>query len=235
MGFPVDYEMGRAMSKYQEVRRKHVHEAVRNLVVKVICLDSGNNCVGFFNGFFYHDTEPLLITSGHIVEWNGATEYAAVFYQGTASEERVSLGKPIKVGAAAGMKNTPQGVAYMAREPDVAVFRISQQPPHPHRVAAAVAAVGDDVYSVGFKGVSEAALVFSEGIVTSLGLAGMSISAYADEGFSGAPVFNGDGRLVGMVQGINGDSTRTLQVNTVPSLTIHNFLKHVTPELPGLE
>jgi hypothetical protein len=231
--FPVDYELGRVVSKYRQERRKQVLNVVKHQVVKIVCSDGNGDCVGFFNAFFYLDTEPLLLTAGHIVGWNGATVYTAVLQQRTESELCVQLGQPIKVGAEAGMQHTAQGVAFMSRQPDIAVFRCPQQPPVPPRCSAAlIAATGDDFYSVGYKGVDEAQLVFSEGTITSVGLSGMVLSGCIDESFSGAPVFNSDGYLVGMVQG--GDGTAIMQVNMVPTYTIHHFLQTGEPVLPGL-
>lgn len=224
MNFPVDYELGAAVARHYEARRKSVYNACKNYVVKIICFTDDDKQCGFFNGFFYHDTAPYILTCGHIVRFEGATKYKALLFHGTSMEQQLDL-QLTKHG---------QEVKHMQFVPDVAVFTYScGQPLHPPRPFAATATVGDTVYVAGFKGCDEPQLVFSEGMVSYSGMGGMTITTYADNGFSGCPVFNMDGFIVGMVAG--GDGLTIKQVNTVPALTIHGWLISSDPVCPGLK
>jgi hypothetical protein len=51
----------------------------------------------------------------------------------------------------------------------------------------------------------------------------MLVTDYADNGLSGSPVLNLDGKLIGMVKG--GDTWQTVhQVATIPTHMIHSVL-----------
>ncbi len=63
--------------------------------------------------------------------------------------------------------------------------------------------MGDQVYVLGFSGCSNE-LNFTKGMVSSLHQGGFTITAYADNGFSGGPVFSTHMELLGMVRGGSG-------------------------------
>lgn len=237
MGFPVDYELGAAISKHHEFRRKAVYEATKNFVVKITCYKAENGIglkpCGFFNGFFYNTDTPLVLTSGHIDGFNGASHYKASFFYATSHWYECDL-QLVKTGPSIGQQTTSDGKVFNAHDPDVAVFSCDQSslPPHPPRPFAAPATVGDTVYVVGFKGIDEAQLTFSEGVVSYQSVSSMTVTAYADAGFSGCPVLNMDGFLVGMV--VAGDGFAIKQVKILPAQLLHAVLVISEPVLPGL-
>ena len=241
MGFPVDVELRRALGLYAANKRKAVYEACKTFVVKLLCYRDENGVeqlCGFFNGFFYHDSEPLILTSGHILNYNGATKYVASLMHGTAMQQQVTL-EFVKAGNHAGCfskqgrDGTGTDILFEMRTPDIAVFKSPFQLPHVPHPCATVATVGEAALSVGFKGIPEEVLMIDEGVVSSMGMAGMTITTYADDGFSGCPVLNADGMFIGMVQG--GDGQTIQQVNTIPAQTIHDFLVSSAwdPPCPG--
>lgn len=83
MGFPIDAEVGAALAKHYTNKLKVIYEASKCYVVKLQC--TGDGKTGFFNGFFYSDSYCIL-TSGHILGFNGADKYTAVFSKGTPLE-----------------------------------------------------------------------------------------------------------------------------------------------------
>jgi S1-C subfamily serine protease len=217
MGFPVDYELELANSRVAETWRKNIYIVSKVFVIKISCESEGRE-IGFFNGFLYCDNAPYVITCGHIMEFPDVTRYLATTFDGTQLSSRVEL--------------TPR--FYSLEAPDVAVFEYKcEVPPHTPRPLPTEVAIGQTVYVVGFKGMQEPQLTFTDGIVAhydpfvdSL----ISCTAYADNGFSGSPVFNIYGFLVGMVHGYHG--TTINQVKLVPALEIHRFL--LSKNLPGL-
>ena len=46
-GFPVDYEMGRALQQHGQVRAEVLFNAVRNYVVKLVCKDTQGQVCAF--------------------------------------------------------------------------------------------------------------------------------------------------------------------------------------------
>jgi hypothetical protein len=238
MGFPVNYELGRAVSdNMAEMKRKAIYEGCKNYVVKLICLDTFGNTCGFFNGFMYCSDEPLILTSGHMINFNGATRYQATFFQGTACEQRVEL-QLVKTGFPIAHTSS-NGTPCVVYNPDTALFKYDAKaiPPHPLRPYAAQASVGDTVFIAGFKGKEEPQLSFSDGIVSWIGWSKntteMHVTAYADNGYSGSPVFNADGYVIGMVKG--GDGHTIKQVVVVPVANIHQWLGASEPVQPGFK
>jgi hypothetical protein len=61
--------------------------------------------------------------------------------------------------------------------------------------------IGATAHIVGFKGTDEPQLSIFDGTVSYVPAAAdaMLLTAYADNGLSGSPVFNGDGYIIGMV------------------------------------
>jgi len=216
LGFPVDYEMGRALQAHGQSRSEALYNATKAYVVKLVCKDAAGGECGFFNGFFYHDFEPYIVTTAHIIGFEGANQYVAMLFDGTCLSEQIVLEV---------VKSNPAM--------DVAVFRSAARLPHPPCSQAAVVGISDTVYVVGFKARPEAQLMFNEGRVTHVSVDGtFTTSAYADAGFSGAPVFNMDGYFVGMVK--SGDGRVILQPVCVGAISIHGALISEPHPLPGL-
>lgn len=219
MGFPVDYELGqRIMSG--EHKRTAIFGACKNYVVKLEC-QRDDVVVGFFNGYMYCD-DPLILTAGHVNGYDGATKVFACFYEGTILSNRVEL-ELIKVGNPLGSRLTSTGVIYNAYDPDCAVYKSpTPLPAASVRPYAATASVGDTSLIVGFKGKGEPQLSFSDGHVAYAGLSVLQVTNNADNGYSGSPVFNSAGFIIGMVQGEEGTTFK--HVNVVPATIINQWL-----------
>lgn len=227
MGFPIDYEMGSALAKHHTYKLKVIYEGCKNYVVKLQCTGHGNT--SFFNGFFYSDNNHIL-TSGHIVGFNGADKYYAVFDKGTSQEATSEL-QLLHVGTLVREATNSSDVPFNVYVPDVAVFQCPYVPAHPPRPFAIRASPGDQVCVVGFRGVDEAQLSISDGIVSYVNMETMHITAHADEGYSGSPVLSSEGYVVGMVK--VGVGTSIKQVEVVPADNIHSFLR--SKGLPGFQ
>jgi len=213
MGFPVDYEMGHALHTHGPCRGEALFNATKDYVVKIVCKNAASEECGFFNGFFYHDTEPYIITTAHIIGFEGASQYLMMLFDGTRLSEEYAM-EVVKCNFAL----------------DVAVFRCVTRLPHPPSSKAAVVGISHMVLAVGH---SDAQLTFNEGKVTHLSFDGtFSVSTYADAVFSGAPIFNMDGYFVGMVK--SGEGTYIKQPVCVGATKIHNALVSEPHPLPGL-
>ena len=88
--------------------------------------------------------------------------------------------------------------------------------------------MGDTTFIVGFKGKSEPQLSFSDGHVAYAGFSVLHMTNNnADNGYSGSPVFNDAGFIIGMVQGKEG--TTLMHVNVVPA----TIMPHGCPAFEG--
>jgi len=236
MAFPVYYELGRDVNNDEWKRKAIYHACSKDYVFKLVCEKEGV-VVGHFNGFMYTNEPPRILTSGHIVGYAGASKYFACFYEGPNLANlayRVEL-ELVKAGQHLGTKQTSRGVTVNVFSPDAAVFKFapghSVQPVATPRPFAATAAVGDTAFIVGFEAIArdEPQLNFSEGVVSYSGLNALHTTARADDGYAGSPVFNGNGYIIGMVQG--GEGT-TKCVIVVPAPVLHMWLI-MPPECPG--
>jgi len=232
MGMPVDYELGRDIGT-DERKRKAIFEGCKDYVFKLVC-EEGGVVKGHFNGFMYTNEPPLILTSGHIMNYNGCSKYFACFYQGTEQADRVEL-QLLKAGLHQGTEQTSSGLTINEYSPDAAVFKFAPGSSVPlvsaPRPFAATASVGDTAFIVGFKAKDEPQLSFSEGVVSYSGVTVLHTTAYADNGYSGSPVFNNDGFVIGMVQGDEGTTTK--QVTAVPATVLHSWLSMLPPSCPG--
>ena len=89
-------------------------------------------------------------------------------------------------------------------------------------------AVMDTVYAFGYSGGSEGIPAgqlpsCSKGLIASVTPGAVAITAQADDGFSGGPVVDHIGRLVGVVIR-GGVSTTTLRVGITSSYDVHTYL-----------
>lgn len=234
MGFPVDYELGRALLGGAEKRRA-IHEGCKNYTVKLECVDGGRNTIGFFNGFMYRDGQPLILTAGHIVGWNGTVTCYAIFLKGTPSESRHEL-KLLRTGRYVRDATRPAAdgslINFKIYDPDVALFEVpagcGALPAHLPRPYASMPRIGDTAYVVGFKGTDEPQLSIFDGTVSYVPATAdaMLLTAYVDDGLSGSPVFNGDGYVIGMVTS-GDDGHTTQQAKALPTCTISGWLRYL--------
>ncbi|GIM01735.1 hypothetical protein Vretimale_6519 [Volvox reticuliferus] len=200
MGFDVDYELGRSLSSAVETKRKKIYDRCRRYVLKVLCEKDDGELMGFFNGFLYCGTAPLLLTTGHIV--GGATKYFASFYDGEELQAKCEM-TLLRFGGEAQSGDTA------TKEPDVAVFRVEGNiPSFPPPPFGASTTVGDTAYIIGYKGREDPQLTLSEGLVSYVGLSDILTTVFADKGYSGCPVFNSYGFVIGMVKGCDGNTIK---------------------------
>lgn len=87
----------------------------------------------------------------------------------------------------------------------------------------------DAIYVFGYGALNQ--LSFSSGAVSSCAAGAMTITGHADNGFSGGPVVDLDGALVGVVKGPVG--TTILAVGITPVADLHTYLLHA--HAPGLQ
>lgn len=161
---------------------------------------------GFFNGFFYTNKGPLILTHGHIDGFAGATLYHALLHPGTRMEERLDL-ELVKAGSSTGPQ-TNNGTPFNGHDPDLVLLRASKQLADPPRPFAAQVTTGDIVFVIGYKGKNKAQLTFDQGLVAYRGMNEMLVTCYADDGFSGCPIFNSNGFFAGMVLGFDGTTNK---------------------------
>eukprot|EP00798_Chlamydomonas_sp_ICE-L_P027859 gene27859-12036_t len=96
--------------------------------------------------------------------------------------------------------------------------------------------MGDTVYILGFSGASND-LNFTKGMVSSLHQGGFTTTAFADNGFSGGPVFSIHMELLGMVRGGAGytQGLTNQQVSCVNVDTINGFVGALLNVLPDMD
>lgn len=243
------------MNRYDNMTREMlsnhaqlVYTAAKSHVVKLVCqrVDSQGaleDC-GFFNGFLYHDKEPLILTTKHILGFGGAVKYIAKYYDGTVlqGEAECSLRKAsdfedVLLLTARWRHAHAEGEGEREeREGHLCCPTCDNVSPRTPRPLARVCCVGDIAYVVSFGGRGEHQLSFTDGMVDFVGLREITVkeacaTSHADNMFSGCPVFDMDGFLIGMVCSTKGDQNQTMVV--VPSTTIDAFLRE-SPPAPGL-
>ncbi len=101
----------------------------------------------------------------------------------------------------------------------------------PAPLAPAIPAIGDKAYIVARTG-ANAQLNFTDGLVSSAGLNTSTTTAYADNGYSGAPVVSVRGFLLGVVVGGQGSTIE--QTEFIPANSAQYFLVSGSPRVPGL-
>jgi len=220
-GFPVDYELGQDIAELPEKRGKQLLQRAQNLVPQLLGYDAEGKVVVTLNGVFYlgDGQAPLVLTTAHIIGWGGAETYKArVMIEGGLTGlidmQLLKAGKKMVDIVAA----SPQPHEYF---PDVAVFECLQQPPMlPPPMPAKTSSLGDICYILAYTG--DGQLNFSCGMVSSVSVNLCTTTAYADNGFSGAPVIDQRGCLLGLVTRGHGNSNK--QVSFLPVTLIQGYL-----------
>ncbi|EFJ47113.1 hypothetical protein VOLCADRAFT_92229 [Volvox carteri f. nagariensis] len=101
---------------------------------------------------------------------------------------------------------------------------IKLEPTHPPQLHGAMEAVGDSTYMIGFAGRDAPQLSSNSGTISSVGFMG----------YSGSPILNMDGFLIGMVQA-GHDPNGSKQVTAIPAQGINMFLQTCGDTLPGIK
>ena len=92
--------------------------------------------------------------------------------------------------------------------------------------------IGDKTYIMAYTGGASRELNISDGIVSAASWNKYTTTAYADNGYSGAPVIDMRGFLLGIV--VEGIGATIKQVSFMPATAIQAFLQTGGPQLPGL-
>mmetsp|Transcript_8089 Transcript_8089/g.23205 ORF Transcript_8089/g.23205 Transcript_8089/m.23205 type:complete len:244 (-) Transcript_8089:145-876(-) len=220
-GFPVDYELEQDIAELPEKRGKQLLQRAQHLVPQLLGYDAKGKVTITLNGVFYlgGGQDPFVLTTAHIIDWGGAETYKARVnteggLTGLIDMELLKAGeKMVDVLVA-----NPQAHEYF---PDVAVFKCLQQPPMlPPPMPAKPSFLGDICYILAYTG--DRQLNFSCGMVSSVSVNLCTTTAYADSGFSGAPVVDQRGCLLGLVTRGHGNSNK--QVSFLPVTLIQGYL-----------
>ncbi len=161
-----------------QINDQNLHEKMRLYLVslKYRRVDGSLDPAG--TSFYFIHGARLLVTAAHVVSAAGCTDTIVALYP-TGEQSDVK-------------------VIAMDKTADIAVIKVDR-PCSFHNVRHTYACIGDTVYKLGFSTGSE--LNFTKGMVTSRDQATFTTDAYADNGFSGGPVFNHRMELLGMVLG----------------------------------
>ncbi|KIZ06057.1 hypothetical protein MNEG_1904 [Monoraphidium neglectum] len=163
-----------------------------------------------------HATQPLIWTAGHALHFgkdansSGATSFVARYNDG--AEERVSVDvQPVP------------GI-------DLMLLKGSKASVKP--LEAGNAARGDAVYALGCRAGS-AQVSMDRGIVSAENVGAWYVTADADAGWSGGPVVNRQGRLIGLLVQ-DGEGRRIKSLRVVTSDMCHAFaVLHARPGMVG--
>ena len=162
----------------QQTNDKNINEKMCQymLCLKYKHTDGSLHAAG--SAFYVMHGQHLAVTAAHVTSAAGTNQIVAFYPDGTHSDviilaqHRIADISVIKVDATCSLPSVRHLAPY----------------------------VGDTVYVLGFSSVGN--LNFAKGMVTSMEQADIfTTDAYADNGFSGGPVFNLHMELVGMVLG----------------------------------
>jgi len=220
-GFPVDFELGQDIAELPEKRGKQLLQRAQNLVPQLLAYDAEGKVTCTLNGVFYlgGGQDPCVLTTAHIIGRGGAETYKARVsteggLTGLMDMELLKAGEKMLDVLAA----SPQAHEYF---PDVAVFKCLQQPPMlPPPMPAKPSSPGDLCYILAYTGDKQ--LNCSSGMVTSVAVNLCTTTAYADSTFTGAPVIDQRGCLLGLVTRGHGNSNK--QVSFLPVTLIQGYL-----------
>lgn len=192
-----------------EMHDVSVFAKVSPLLVKVLGIDQYGTAVGEFSGFQHGG---VIVTAGHAMGFSGkppgSTSPVQTFkaFYPDGSEEAVAVFK------------APPPIT-----PDLMLLKGS-------RVSALfrgkAGAAMETVYAFGYsagEGMQAGLLPScSKGTIASITPGAMAITTHADDGFSGGPVVDCLGRLVGVIMG--GVGSTILRVGITPSFDVHTYL-----------
>lgn len=183
----------------QQTNDKNINEKMCQymLCLKYKHADGSLHAAG--SAFYVMHGQRLAVTAAHVTSAAGTNQIVACYPDGTQSDV-ITLGEDRIAG--------------------ISVIKVDATCPLPS-VRHTAPNMGDTVYVLGFSSGSK--LNFTKGMVASMEQAAIfTTDAYADNGFSGGPVFNLHMELVGMVlggagfvQGITNQQVRCINVAKV--------------------
>lgn len=179
-------------------------------MVKINMKNLDGSIVSCGSGFHAINTTYTLLTSAHVV-FPESKELLVYYPNGSQCQAKL-IAKD--------------------RETDVALIKGDRYCSNLPTLRFRTASMGDTVYILGFSRGSND-LNFTKGMVSSLHQGGFTTTAFADNGFSGGPVFNIHTELLGMVRGGAG-YTQGL-VSCVNVDTINGFVAAIRTVLPDMD
>lgn len=188
-------------------------------MVKVYGMDDAMQTIMECSGFLYNE-EPNIMTSGHaylfgkraatgdIPASSGATSFRVVYHDGSSESVSVAA-KPM---------------------PQIDAMILHGTRPGPNdQHALAMASRGDIVYVAGYPP-DTTQVCISKGMLSATTFDSWFVTAHADSGWSGGPVVNKFGKLIGLVE--LGAGVHQKMVRVVPAQSLHIFARF--NGMPGL-
>lgn len=196
----------------QQTNDKNINEKMRHylLCLKIRRADGSIRAAG--TAFYIMHGFHLAVTAAHVTLMAGSDQIVAYYPDGTQSDVIIVGQDPIA---------------------DISVIKVDRSC-HVPNLRHERPSVGDTVYIQGFSSGSE--LNFTKGMVTSTRQASIfTTDAYADNGFSGGPVFNLHMEIVGMVKGGAefGQVITNQQVPCIDISKIEGFVSSLMVAFPG--
>ncbi|KAG2442250.1 hypothetical protein HYH02_009734 [Chlamydomonas schloesseri] len=199
-----------------ELHDKQVFDTICPLLVKICAFSRAGAPAGEFSGFQYSTSSNLIVSAAHMVGFSGLPP-------GSAPRAEV-----FKARYADGFEEEVEVLNSAAnQQPDIVILRGSRPAPCP--LVGAHCNAGDTVYALGFSPHSTSPC-FSKGIVSCSKIGSIAITAHTGNGYSGGPVVNIRGQLVGVIRGSLG--AMVLQVDVTPAEHVHVLL--LQSRQPGL-
>lgn len=197
----------------QQTNDKNVNEKMCQYMLSLKYKHDDGSLLAAGSAFYVMHGQHLAVTAAHVTSSVGPKQQIVACYPDGRQTDVVILGED--------------------RIADIAVFKVDATCPLPS-VRHAAPNVGDTVYILGFSSGSN--LNFTKGMVTSMEQAAIfSTDAYADNGFSGGPVFNLHMELVGMVLGGAGfvQGITNQQVRCVSVAKVEGFVSGIMATTPS--
>lgn len=189
-----------------EMLDQAVSAKVSPLVVKLLGFSEDGSPAGQFSGFMHGE---VIVAAGHMQGFSGkppgSTHAAVAFkvrYPTDGFEEDVEVVAP-----------PPSG-----NVPDLMLLKGTRSAA---RLGATDLANMPSVYAFGYTG-AENKPSCSKGSLSSSMPGAVAITAHADDGFSGGPVVDKHGRLLGVVKGPRGSTI--MRVGITPNYDLHTYL-----------
>jgi len=191
----------------------NICEKMSPYMVKINTKNPDGSIASCGSGFHAINTKHALVTSAHVV-LPESKELLVCYPDGSQGQAKLIT---------------------KDRETDVALVKADRYCNLP-TLRSRTASMGDTVYILGFSGASND-LNFTKGMVSSLHQGGFTTTAFADNGFSGGPVFSIHMELLGMVRGGAGytQGLTNRQVSCVNVDTINGFVGALLNVLPDMD
>eukprot|EP00798_Chlamydomonas_sp_ICE-L_P031010 gene31010-biopygen5611 len=197
-----------------EMLDQAVYAKVSPLVVKLLGFSQDGSLVGQFSGFMHGE---VIVAARHMQGFCGkplgSTSPAVAFkarYPTDGFEEDLEVVAPSPPG------NVPDLILLKGSRSATSLWSTDLE-------------IMASVYALGYTG-TENKPSCSKGSLSSTMPGSVAITAHADDGFSGGPVVDKHGRLMGVVKGALG--TTIMRIGITPNYDLHTYL--LQAGYPGL-